>query len=193
MSAVAALRKGGVIAYPTDTVYGLGADATNPKAIKKVYGIKGRDFRKPLSIAVASLSMMEKYVKLDARARRLIRSLNGKRLFPGPTTLLLKKKGLPSVLTHGSPLVGIRIPKSRICISIVKKLGRPITSTSANRSGRPSPKGWRELDREIEQKVDMVVRGKCIFRKESTIIDAVKMSIVRKGARWRDVERCWAL
>lgn len=189
MRTTAVLKRGGVIAYPTDTVYGLGADATNTKAIAKVYAIKGRDFRKPLSIAVSSVKMLGKCAKIGKREGLLIKSLWKAGLFPGPTTLLLRKKNLPSILTNGSPMVGIRIPASKACLSIVKNFDRPITSTSANPSGMRPAKSHGSIDKSIREKVDIVVKGKCAHGKESTIIDSRLMAISRKGARWKEVER----
>ena len=183
------LKTGGVIAYPTDTVYGLGADATNTKAISKVYEIKGRDFRKPLSIAVSSEKMLRKYARVGKQEALLIKSLRRAKLFPGPTTLLLRKKNLPKILTNGSHIVGIRIPSSKTCLSIVKRFGKPITSTSANPSGARCAKSDRSIARSIRSKVSLVIKGKCPHGKESTIIEMSQAKIARKGARWKDVEK----
>ncbi len=187
--AVSHLKKGGVIAYPTDTVYGLGADATKAKAIMKVYEVKGRNYRKPLSIAVDSQSMLKKYANIGKKENALIKEFGKARLFPGPTTLLLRKKRLPSILTNKKTTIGIRIPENKLCINIVRMFGKPITSTSANLSGRKAARNYKNLQKEILKNVDFVVKGKCIHRKESTIIDVSRMKIVRKGARWKAVEK----
>lgn len=188
MKTTGILRKGGVIAYPTDTIFGLGADATNAKAIARVYRIKGRDFKKPLSIAVSSIKMLGKYAFVGRNEKNLLKALRVAKLFPGPTTLLLRKKNLPQILTNGSPIVGVRIPSSETCLSIVKSFGKPITSTSVNPSGKRSAKSHRSIDRSIREQV-FVVKGTCRHSKESTIIDTASMEIVRKGARWKDVEK----
>jgi len=187
--AVSVLKKSGCILYPTDTVYGLGANALSKKAIKNVYKIKGRSFKSPISIAVSSFKMLEKYTKLKPDDKKIILRFKKNGLFPGPTTLLLKKKGLPSILTNGSLLVGVRIPINEKCLKIIRSFGKPITSTSANLSGDVSAKSLKSVNPVIKKLVDFQIDGRCVYKKESTIIDLENRKIVRKGACWRQAQR----
>lgn len=129
--AVAALKRGGVLIYPTETSYGLGAAALNPEAVEKVYRIKGRDCRKPLSIMVNGLAMAEKYVSITVVAKEIF-----SRLLPGPLTLVLRKKGnVSDILTGGAPTLGLRYPDYPPVQQILNKFGLPFTATSLNPSG----------------------------------------------------------
>jgi L-threonylcarbamoyladenylate synthase len=176
------IKKGGIVVYPTETVYGLGADVFSEEAIKSVYEIKNRSFSEPLSIAVSSHEMMEELVYIDHEDFI-------KRFLPGPMTVILKKKAvLPDILNAGSDLVGIRYPDHLVALQIINLTG-PITSTSANPSGRESP----TCVEEVEVEVDLVVDGgKCKYSMESTIVDLVNMRIVRKGAGYDDYTRAFA-
>ena len=171
--AVEVLKNGGVIAYPTDTVYGIGCDVLNEKAVRRVFEIKGRDFSKPLSIACADLKMVKKYIKkcsnFDAIASKLL---------PGPYTILLPKDELISdPITAGSDLVGVRVPNHKLCLSIIKKFGQPIITTSANLSGQPDIIKYDK----IILPVDYIVHGKCKHNKPSTVIDLANKKILRRG------------
>lgn len=125
------LKRGGVILYPTETTYGLGADALNTEAIKKIYLVKGRDYRKPLSVMVNGVAMAEKYVEVNEPARRLFSTL-----LPGPLTLVLRKnENVPDILTGGLPTLGLRWPDYPLVQGILESFGFPFTATSANPSG----------------------------------------------------------
>lgn len=126
--ALATLKQGGVMLYPTDTIYGLGADATNAAAIKKINLIKQRPESKAQLMLASDVAMAEKYGNFNQVAKRLAGAF-----WPGPLTILVPKtEVLPDVLTAGSPLVGIRVPEHTFCVEVTRKFGRPITSTSAN-------------------------------------------------------------
>ena len=126
--ALATLKQGGVMLYPTDTIYGLGADATNAAAIKKINLIKQRPESKAQLVLASDVAMAEKYGNFNQVAKRLAGAF-----WPGPLTILVPKtEVLPDVLTAGSPLVGIRVPEHTFCVEVTRKFGRPITSTSAN-------------------------------------------------------------
>ena len=130
--AVTVLEQGGVMLYPTDTIYGLGADATNRGAIETINQIKDRDESKAQLILASDVAMAEMYGSFHHIAKKLAATF-----WPGPLTILVPKtEVLPDVLTAGSLLVGIRVPDHAFCVEVTRKFGRPITSTSANISGR---------------------------------------------------------
>lgn len=176
--AVEVLNCGGVIVYPTDTLYGIGSDATNADAVKKVFEIKGRDFRKPLLVAVADVETAKKIVFWNKYADIL-----AKKFLPGPLTLVLKKKiKLPEELTCGSERIGVRIPNNSVTLKILKKFGKPITTTSANISGEENITDLKKLSKEIKEKVDLIVPGRCKYKKPSTVIDLTeRVKILRVG------------
>jgi len=139
-----ALLQGGVILYPTDTLYGLGADAFSDEAVDKVYEIKGRDEKKPTHCIVADTEMAEKYAEVTADARLLF-----ERLLPGGLTIILKKKaGVEGGIARGIATIGIRIPKNEFCLQLARAFGKPFTATSANLAGREHE---RNVDSILEQ------------------------------------------
>lgn len=127
------IKKGGVTVYPTDTVCGLGANALDEKAIKKVFEIKRRDFKKPISIIVRDVEMAKKVASFGRDTEKIL-----KKILPGPITVILFKKNIvPDILTGGSKKIGIRIPDCKFTQALMQKLDFPITTTSANISGKP--------------------------------------------------------
>ena len=178
--AVEILKGGGIIAYPTDTIYGLGADIFNQIAVKRVFALKDRNFNKPLSAAVAGFEMIEEIAELSQNQKVLL-----KQLLPGPITVLLKKKKeVSNLITANSELIGIRFPSNQQAIEIVKMAKFPITATSANLTGQEEV--FRAQD--IKLKVDFVVRGKCQYQKASTIVDLVNKRIIRSGVGVKKVK-----
>lgn len=146
------LGRGGVIIFPTDTLYGLGVDATSDTAIEKIFKIKGRDEDKPLSVMVSDLEMAEEYVEQTDLSERLIR-----KVLPGPFTFVLPKKDtLPDSLTSGKDTLGIRIPDSYFCIAVTKKFGKPITATSANKSGKENARTIDEILLQLGERADLI-------------------------------------
>ena len=135
--AVALLRKGELVAFPTETVYGLGALATNEKAVKSVYAAKGRPSDNPLIVTVSDEQMMENYVsEVPERAKKLI-----KHFWPGPLTIILfvKEGTLPDAVTGGLPTAAFRCPNDDMTHDLISGLGKPIVGPSANTSTKPSP------------------------------------------------------
>ena len=127
------IKKGGAIVYPTDTVYGLGVNALDKKAVKRVFEIKGRDFRKPISIIIRDIEMAKKVASFGKDVEKIL-----EKILPGPVTVILyKKKILPDILTGGNKKVGLRIPDCKFTKAFMEKLDFPITATSANISGKP--------------------------------------------------------
>ena len=154
--AVACLQSGGVVAFPTDTLYGLGADAFNAKAIERIFQIKGRSPNMALPVLLADAAD----IALVAREVPAIAWTLAEKFFPGALSLVLKKAAiLPDLLTGGSDTVAVRVPNHPIPRSLAKALGRPVTGTSANRSGFPPPKTFEEVNADLGDKVDIILRG----------------------------------
>ncbi len=174
----AAVKNGLVVIYPTDTLYGLGCDATNKGAVRKVYGIKSRGQKNPLSIIVPDLGMLEKYCEVTDGQRKILATL-----LPGPYTFLLKLK-IPLPVTD-SGIIGVRVPEHMFMRTVSRRLGIPVVSTSANLSGGGDAADASEIDAGIlnSKKVSLIVDGgRCKYAKASTVIDLVDMKVVRKGA-----------
>jgi len=179
--AVEILKLGGIIAYPTETVYGIGANIFDDLALRRVFEIKRRPLNKPISVAVSSFEMLETIAWVSREERKIIY-----KLLPGPVTVILPKKEIVSLLlTGGSEVLGIRFPENRIAREIIKKAGFPITSTSANFSGE---KEISEAEN-INLDVDFVVKGKCKYKKPSTVVDLVRKKILREGPEVEKVRR----
>lgn len=177
------IKKGGLVIYPTDTLYGLGANATDENAVKKVFDLKKREHNKPLSIAVCDLKMVRKYTSFSSRDMKVMEAF-----FPGPITLILKKRNLPESLTAGSGKVGVRIPDSRTALKLIMKAGVPIISTSANISGREPP---ATADDAVEQlpRVDMVLDGGRLSGVPSVVVDLTDdPPVILRGERKSGVE-----
>jgi L-threonylcarbamoyladenylate synthase len=177
-SAARFVIRGGVIVYPTETVYGLGANALDDQSVMRVFLIKKRPLSMPIFLAVSSLEMLEKVAEIEEDDATLL-----KRLFPGPVSVLVRKKSIvPDCLTAGSQLVGIRFPENEIAQKIIDFAG-PLTSTSANITGSPPPSSATEVSREIADRVDLVVDGgKSRYSQPSTLLDLTKREIIRSGA-----------
>ena len=144
-TAIRVLKSGGLVIYPTETLYGIGADATNPEAVKMLTEYKNRPFGKPYSIAVTGLEMAEKYIELNTTAKNLY-----KEFLPGPLTVISKGKHkvAPGVESEDGTL-GIRIPNYKLVTDIVKAFGKPITATSANASYKKRPYKISAINRKI--------------------------------------------
>lgn len=172
------LQRGGVIAYPSDTVYGLGAIISNDAAVRRIYELKGRDWQRPLLIAVADFEMLANYCAVQPAASDALR-----RLWPGAVSVLLPPRGnVPSLITAGRPQVGVRMPLSPPLQDLIKRVGEPITATSANLAGRPEVTEAEE----VYLPVDFVMRGSCRWQQPSTLVDLAGRKILRRGA---EVER----
>jgi len=176
---VATLKAGELVVYPTDTLYGVGADPFNENSVKKVYIAKNRPFDMPLSLAVSNEKMMESIAVLNDNARKLIR-----KFLPGPLTIMLTKKpNLPDILTSGSNQIGVRIPDHPFALRLIDKFG-PITSTSANLHSHQDPTEASVALKDLKGHVGILVDcGKTRFAEPSTIIDVSEglVEIIRKG------------
>lgn len=177
--AVDVLKNGGLVVYPTDTLYGIAANALNKNAILKVYKVKGRLFKKPLSIAFHSLPQAKNYVAFNLIASRLA----GKFL-PGPLTIVLPMRHkFPNELT-GSKNVGIRVPDNKIALELIKEFGYPITATSANISENKDSVTADDAIVQIGDKVDLILDGgRCKFKKPSTVVEVLnnRIKVLREG------------
>src|SRR3989344_888478 len=141
--AAEAVRNGGTVIYPTDTLYGIGADARSTVAVRRVDMIKDRE-GKPMSVVVTDLSMAERYCRVNALAKEY-----AAKLLPGPYTFVIYRKGEGIARNVAGDTIGIRIPDSRFPVELVRELGYPITSTSANKTGKPSACRLEEVDGEV--------------------------------------------
>jgi L-threonylcarbamoyladenylate synthase len=180
--AAAIIKKGGVVVLPTDTVYGLVCDATNPETVKKLYQIKKRPLSQPLSIALSDLSYIYKYVESYSDLAEKL----AKKLLPGPLTIVLKKSSLiPDIVTAGRSDIGIRIPDLKIVLKLIELVQRPIVIPSANIHNRPSPTTAQQALKDLNGKVDLILDGgKTKYGVESTIVSFIndEIKILREGA-----------
>ena len=173
---------GSVVAFPTETFYGLGADAMDEKALQKIFQIKGRKENKPLLLLVADRTWLPGLVKkIPPRAERLM-----EKFWPGPLTLVFEASPrLPPILTANTGKVGLRISSHPVARALVQAVGRAITGTSANRSGRPSASLPAEVFQALGRKVDAILDGgKTAGGLGSTVLDisADRPKIIRPGA-----------
>jgi L-threonylcarbamoyladenylate synthase len=154
--AVEILRSGGLVAFPTESFYGLGADALAPGAVERVFSVKGRPESKPLLVLVDSVAMAESLVSdLPVGARELMT-----RHWPGPLTLVLRAAaGVPERLTGGTGTIGVRMPAHPVALALVKAAGRPVTAPSANPSDAPPPATALAVRRYFEDAVDLILDG----------------------------------
>ena len=166
------LRRGGVVAFPTETVYGLGADARNDEAVARIFEIKGRPRFDPLIVHVANPGMAaEVAATWPAAAEELIR-----RFWPGPLTLVLPKRPeVSDLVTAGLPTVGVRMPRHPLALELIRKAGVPVAAPSANPFGRTSPTKAKHVDGHVGGQVDAILDGgPCAVGVESTILSFVE-------------------
>jgi L-threonylcarbamoyladenylate synthase len=180
--AVAILKQSGLVAYPTDTVYGLGACMTDIAAVERIFQVKGRPKGMALPVLLADQAQIEQIVTSVPPAAQLLADA----FFPGALTIILPKSDVvPDIITGGGKTVAFRIPNHPVPIALIKQLGKPIVGTSANLSGLDSALTAAEVIKQIGDKIDMVIDGgRCPGGIESTIVDlsGVKPVIRRQGA-----------
>ena len=170
--AAALLKRGGIVAFPTETVYGLGADAFNPRAVARVFEAKKRPFFDPLIVHVASVRQAEDLWKEVPVAARLLM----KHFWPGPLTLVLpKSKKIPAIVTAGLDTVAVRMPAHPAALHLIRSLGRPIAAPSANPFGRTSPTRALSVSEDLAGRVDLILDGgPAKVGVESTVIQIEK-------------------
>lgn len=176
------LKNGGNVIFPTETVYGLGADALNPEAVKNIFHAKGRPDDNPLIVHISSFDMLESIAEeVPASAKRLM-----EKYWPGPLTVILRKsKNVPYETTAGLDTVAIRMPVSDVAKRLIELAGIPIAAPSANLSGRPSPTTAQHCIDDMLGRVDAIIDGEnCEYGVESTVIDlsGEKPVLYRPGA-----------
>lgn len=185
--AAAVLAKGGIILYPTDTLYGLGVDATNPEAVERLRELKGRERKKPIGVVVPDVRSMERCGTLNFAARDL-----AERFLPGPLTLVLPANPLmPSdVMLNGG--IGVRVPKHEFCLALARAFGKPFTTTSANLAGMGTPSTVNDLIWHFGPKVSeisLIVDGGVLASENpSTVVSCVTETpqVIRVGAISRE-------
>jgi L-threonylcarbamoyladenylate synthase len=177
--AVSILKNGGVVAYPNDTVYGLGACMTDTAAVDRIFQVKGRPKGMALPVLLADKAQIEEIVFSVSPAAKCLAD----EFFPGALTIILPKSAVvPDIITGGGKTVAFRIPNHPVPLALVKGLGKPIVGTSANLSGQPSALIATEVQAQIGDKIDMVIDGgRCPGGIESTVIDlSGEMPIIRR-------------
>ena len=180
------LRGGGVVAFPTETVYGLGADAFNPEAVARVFRAKGRPPDNPLIVHIAEIGQLRDLAAVvPPEAERL-----AEKFWPGPLTIVLRRRpSVPDIVTAGLETVAVRIPRHNVPISLIRELGRGIVGPSANTSGRPSPTTAAHVLSDLGGRIDMILdAGPSAIGLESTVLDLTTSvpTLLRFGGLARD-------
>jgi tRNA threonylcarbamoyl adenosine modification protein (Sua5/YciO/YrdC/YwlC family) len=173
------LKGGGVIAYPTDTVYGLGCELYNKKGIEHIYLLKGTDKKRPFSLICSDLKDISSYAKVSNYAYKTM-----KRLLPGPYTFILEAtKLVPKIMLTPRKTAGIRVPNNPICLAIVRELGQPIISASATLPSGEMLYDPAEIEGRLGKNLDSVIDGGILNSEPSSIIDLTgdTPKILRKG------------
>jgi len=174
------VKNGGLIIYPTDTVYGLGCYPFNAKAVERIFRTKGERKEKPLPILGSDMECVQKIAYLNENARKI-----AERFWPGPLTLVVpKKQALPDIVTCGLGSVGVRIPNHKIALLLISLCGGLLVGTSANKTGEKPPKTAHEAAEQLGEHVDIVLdAGPTPLRRESSVLDLTskKPKMLREG------------
>ena len=178
VKAAEAVRRGGLIAYPTDTVYGLGCDPLNPSAVRKLFEAKGRT-SKPVPVLCNSAEKVGELVELSPRAKRL-----ADMHWPGPLTIVAPlRRDVPAELTQGGPNLGVRVPGHPGCLKLLGACGGWLTGTSANISGSPSARSAQDVSEQLGEFLEVILDGGVLMGQESTVVQVVgdTVAILRTG------------
>lgn len=180
--AAAIIKKGGLVAFPTETVYGLGADGLNEEAVFKIFSVKGRSEKNPLILHVSSWEQASSFfLSFPSEVLMLV-----DRFWPGPLTIVgYKNHMVPDVVSGGTPKVGVRMPAHQVALSLIKKCGKPLAAPSANLSGRPSPTTAEHVKKDLEGKIEAILdAGPTGIGIESTVLDITErpFKVLRPGA-----------
>ena len=177
--AVEILRGGGIVIYPTDTVYGMGCDLFNKKGVERIYEIQRRDRKQPLSFLCADLKDISRYARVSDDAYKIM-----KRLLPGPYTFVLEASRLvPKIILPKRLTTGIRIPDNRICQALVAEMGSPVISTSVKDGGGELLSDPRMIEELFGKRVDMIIDGGIIAAAPSSVVSllAEGIEVIRAG------------
>ncbi|RMF99342.1 MAG: threonylcarbamoyl-AMP synthase, partial [Acidobacteria bacterium] len=176
------IRSGGVVAFPTETVYGLGADVFNESAIKKIFEAKNRPADNPLIVHISSTEQVQLLAKEVTHSAKLLIE----KFFPGPLTVVLPKAdAVPSLVSAGLDTVGIRMPRHPIAQEFLTLCEAPVCAPSANLSGRPSPTDWKAVYEDLNGRIDCILQGDVTeIGLESTVVDCTSLDpiLLRLGA-----------
>lgn len=177
---ISELKNGNLVIMPTDTVYGIIADATKEETIKKVFNAKERSFNKPLLVLVSDKNMVENLVsEISPKAEEII-----SKYWPGPLTILFPKKDeVSDILTASSPYIAIRMPNDKRLLNIIRKVNKPLISTSANITSKETITEVSQIEEKMKEKISYIVDGGVVKNEASTIIkiENDKIEIVRVG------------
>ncbi len=181
---------GGLVAFPTETVYGLGADGLNVKAVKKIYEAKGRPSDNPLILHISDIKQLKDLVAEITPIAKILMD----KFWPGPMTLVMKKQSIVSdTVSGGLDTVAVRLPENEIARNLINYANKPIAAPSANSSGRPSPTKAQHVFEDLNGKIDMIIDGgSCEVGLESTVVDVTgqKAVILRPGrVTFEDIEK----
>ncbi len=185
------ILEGGVLLYPTETIYGFGCNPFDESAVRRIFKLKGRSETKPVLVLVSNRVMLKELVSdIPPAAKKLI-----KQFWPGPLTLIFEaRKHVPSLLTAGTGNIGVRIPGSNFCLKLLKQSCAPLVSTSANKSGVNAVMTINELKKTFSDHVDMVIdAGNLMPSMPSTVADVStgELTILRQGAiSEKKIRRC---
>ncbi len=175
------IREGKLVAFPTETVYGIGANAMDSQAVKSIFKVKGRPVDNPLIVHICEKGDVFKYAKNISEDANILMD----KFWPGPLTIVLEKKELvPDTITAGLGTVAIRMPENEVALNIIRHAGVPVAAPSANISGKPSPTNAAHVIEDLDGKVDMIIDGGCCdIGLESTVIDLTSdtPTILRPG------------
>jgi len=173
------VKRGGLVVYPTDTVYGLGCDPFNVEAVKRVFKVKG-DRKTPLPILASSNQQVKKIAQLSKEAEKV-----AERFWPGPLTIVVPKKlALPNIVTCNVDSVGVRVPKHNSALQLIRLSGGFLIGTSANKTGEKPPKTAQEAAQQLGEEVDIILDGGQVsLGVSSSVVDftSVKPKLLRKG------------
>jgi tRNA threonylcarbamoyl adenosine modification protein (Sua5/YciO/YrdC/YwlC family) len=177
--AVEVLKSGGIIIYPTDTVYGMGCDLFNKRGIERIYEIQRRDRRQPLSFICSDLKDISQYARVSDNAYKIMR-----RLLPGPYTFILEaSRAVPKIILPKRQTTGIRVPSNAICMALVAEMGAPIISTSVKDEDGELLSDPRIIEEFFGRRVDMIIDGGIIAATPSSVISLLDegVEVIRTG------------
>ncbi|MBR6523374.1 MAG: threonylcarbamoyl-AMP synthase [Clostridia bacterium] len=174
------IKSGGLVVFPTETVYGLGADGLSSEAVKNIFRAKGRPSDNPLILHVSDMKMAEKIGKITHAAAKIM-----EKFWPGPVTVIVEKKEIvPEEVTAGLSTVAIRMPAHPVARALIEAAGVPVAAPSANLSGKPSPTAFRHAFEDMNERVDVIIDGgDCDIGIESTVVDTTSAlpTVLRPG------------